>query len=123
MFPMPKDNQQKKKSMKKTFFRIVVIFAMFQAGVSPVAAEQEIVPPDVPVRVQYQTKSEGSSWMTARTSLQGTVTESMMLNQLGARCPRAQIRILSASWGRNVSYSVRYQMRRGNAPWTPAPLL
>lgn len=120
---MPKDNQQKKKSMKKTFFRIVVIFAMFLAGVSPVAAEQEIVPPDVPVRVQYQTKSEGSSWMTARTSLQGTVTESMMLNQLGARYPRAQIRILSASWGRNVSYSVRYQMRRGNAPWTPAPLL
>ena len=50
--------------------------------------------------------------------MRGAVTESMMLNQLAARHPNGQIRILSASYGKTVSHTVRYQMKRGNSAWT-----
>ena len=105
--------------MRKTVFGIAVALAIFLGGAAPVTAGPEIVAPDATVRVQYQMKPEGGkTWTTVSTSLRGAVTEAMMANQLAARHPRAQIRILSAAGDRNVTHQVRYQMRQGNGPWT-----
>ena len=93
--------------------------AIFLGCISPVMAGREIVPADVTVKVQYQLKMDGyNSWTTTNASLRGAVTESMMLNQLAARHPNGQIRILSASYGRTVAHTVRYQMKRGKSAWT-----
>lgn len=69
------------------------------------------------VHVQYQIKSSGAnSWTTSSITLKGATTESMMINTLSARHPRAQIRILSVAFpGRTERMSVRYQLRRNDA--------
>lgn len=68
---------------------------------------------------QYQLKMDGyNSWTTTNASLRGAVTESMMISQLAARHPSGQIRILSASYGKTVVHTVRYQMKRGKSAWT-----
>lgn len=82
-------------------------------------AGREIVPADVTVKVQYQLKMDGyNSWTTTNASLRGAVTESMMISQLAAKHPSGQIRILSASYGKTVVHTVRYQMKRGKSAWT-----
>ena len=105
--------------MRKTFLATITTIAISLGSISPVMAGREIVPADVTVKVQYQLKMDGyNSWTTTNASLRGAVTESMMLNQLAARHPNGQIRILSASYGKTVTHTVRYQMKRGNSAWT-----
>ena len=105
--------------MRKTFIVTIVAIAIFQVCIFPVMAGREIVPPDVTVKVQYQLKMDGSnSWTTANASLRGAVSESMMVNQLAARHSNGQIRILSASYGKTVTHTVRYQIKRGKSAWT-----
>ena len=105
--------------MRKTFIATISTIAIFLSSIFPVMAGQEIVPADVTVKVQYQLKMDGyNSWTTTNASLKGAVTESMMVNQLAARHPNGQIRILSASYGKTVAHIVRYQMKRGKSAWT-----
>ena len=105
--------------MKSTFTVAITTIAIFLSSIFPVIAGQEIVPADVTVKVQYQLKMDGyNSWTTTNASLRGAVTESMMVGQLAARHPNGQIRILSASYGKTVAHTVRYQMKRGNSAWT-----
>lgn len=105
--------------MKKRWIGAILMIAIFWGGRFPATAGEEIAPPDVPVRVVYQLKSKGgNSWTTTNASLRGAVTEAMMRNQLAARHPAGEIRILSASWGESVSHSVQYQIKRGNSAWT-----
>ena len=71
------------------------------------------------VKVQYQAKHPNSkSWTTYSTTLTDALTESMIRNQLRQRHPGYEIRILSASDGKDVLASVRYQIRRNNSSWT-----
>ena len=42
----------------------------------------------------------------------------MMVGQLAARHPNGQIRILTASYGKTVTHTVRYQMKKGSSAWT-----
>lgn len=105
--------------MRKTFTTTIITIAIFLVCIFPVMAGREIVPPDVTVKVQYQLKMDGSnSWTTTNASLRGAVSESMMVNQLAARHPGGQIRILSASYGKPVAHIVRYQMKRGKSAGT-----
>ena len=105
--------------MSKRVTVVITTIAIFLGCISPVMAGREIVPADVTVKVLYQLKMDGyNSWTTTNASLRGAVTESMMLNQLAARHPNGQIRILSASYGKTVTHTVRYQMKRGNSAWT-----
>ena len=109
--------ERMRKIWSKTILALVITFA---TTLSMMAA-REIVPPDASVTVQFQWKRKGgNSWTTSSTILKGAVTESMMVNQLAARHPNSQIRILSASSGSAVSHSVQYQMKKGQAPWTTA---
>ena len=85
------------------------------------ADERPIISGADTVRVQYQIKSSGANaWTTSSTTLKGATTESMMVNTLSARHPRAQVRILSVAFpGRTERISVRYQLRRNDAAsWT-----
>ena len=86
------------------------------------ADERPIISGANTVRVQYQIKSSGAnSWTTSNTTLKGATTESMMINTLSARHPRAQVRILSAAIsGRVERVNVRYQLRRGQSSWGTA---
>ena len=105
--------------MRKIFTIVITTIAIFLGCISPVMAGREIVPADVTVKVQYQLKMDGyNSWTTTNASLRGAVTESMMVGQLAVRHPNGQIRILSASYGKTVAHTVRYQMKRGNSAWT-----
>ena len=105
--------------MRKTFTVVIATITIFLSSILPVMAGQEIVPADVTVKVQYQLKMDGyNSWTTTNASLRGAVTESMMVSQLAARHPNGQIRILSASYGKTVVHTVRYQMKRGKSAWT-----
>lgn len=105
--------------MKSTFTVAITMIAIFLSSILSVMAGQEIVPADVTVKVQYQLKMDGyNSWTTTNASLRGAVTESMMVGQLAARHPNGQIRILSASYGKTVAHTVRYQMKRGSSAWT-----
>lgn len=105
--------------MKSTFTVAITTITIFLSSIFPVMAGQEIVPADVTVKVQYQLKMDGyNSWTTTNASLRGAVSESMMVSQLTARHPNGQIRILSASYGKTVSHTVRYQMKRGKSAWT-----
>ncbi|WP_295811826.1 hypothetical protein, partial [uncultured Victivallis sp.] len=98
--------------MRKTFLATITTIAISLGSISPVMAGREIVPADVTVKVQYQLKMDGyNSWTTTNASLRGAVTESMMISQLAARHPSGQIRILSASYGKTVVHTVRYQMK------------
>lgn len=118
--------------MRKTFTVAITMIAIFLGCISPVMAGREIVPADVTVKVQYQLKMDSyNSWTTTNASLRGAVTESMMVGQLAARHPNGQlaarhpngqIRILSASYGKTVAHTVRYQMKRGSSAWRTAPL-
>ena len=105
--------------MRKTFLATITTIAISLGSISPVMAGREIVPADVTVKVQYQLKMDGyNSWTTTNASLRGAVAESMMVGQLAARHPNGQIRILSASYGKTIAHTVRYQMKRGNSAWT-----
>lgn len=102
--------------MKSTFTIAITTIAIFFGCISSVMAGREIVPADVTVKVQYQLKMDGyNSWTTTNASLRGAVTESMMIGQLAARHPNGQIRILSASYGKTIAHTVRYQMKRGKS--------
>ena len=71
------------------------------------------------VKVQYQAKRPDSrTWTSYSTTLADARTESMIRNQLLQRHPGYIVRILSASEGRDVQASVRYQIRRNNSSWT-----
>ena len=97
--------------MSKRVTIALTTIAIFLGCISPVMAGRKIVSADVSVKVQYQLKMDGcNSWTTTNASLKGAVTESMMLNQLAARHPNGQIRILSASYGKIVAHTVRYQI-------------
>ena len=105
--------------MRKKLTETIILVAIFLSSILPVMAGREIVPADVIVKVQYQLKMDGyNSWTTTNASLRGAVTESMMISQLAARHPSGQIRILSASYGKTVVHTVRYQMKRGKSAWT-----
>ena len=105
--------------MRKKLTETIILVAIFLSSILPVMAGREIVPADVTVKVQYQLKMDGyNSWMTTNASLRGAVTESMMISQLAAKHPSGQIRILSASYGKTVVHTVRYQMKRGKSAWT-----
>ncbi len=105
--------------MRKTFTIAITTIAIFLGCISPVMEGREIVPADVSVKVQYQLKMDGcNSWTTTNASLRGAVSEFMMISQLAARHPNGQVRILSASYGKTVTHTVRYQMKRGKSAWT-----
>ena len=105
--------------MSKRVTIAITMIAIFLSSILPVMAGREIVPADVTVKVQYQLKRDGyNSWTTTNASLRGAVTESMMIGQLAARHPNGQIRILSASYGKTVAHTVRYQMKKGSSAWT-----
>ncbi len=71
------------------------------------------------VRVQYQAKHPNSkSWTTYSTILTDALTESMIRNQLLQRHPGYEVRVLSATEGKEIQVSVRYQIRRNNSSWT-----
>ena len=71
------------------------------------------------VKVQYQAKNPNSkSWTMYSTTLTDALTESMIRNQLRQRHPGYEVRVLSASEGKDVQASVRYQIRRNNSSWT-----
>ena len=81
--------------------------------------ERPVVPADIPVQVRFQLKSANSnSWSTGSATLRGSVSESMMVNELSRRYPNSQIRILAANCGKTVSVSVRFQMSRDGKSWT-----
>ena len=50
---------------------------------------------DVQVSVRYQIRRNNSSWTTATTTLRNALTESMARNQIAARYPGSEVRILS----------------------------
>ena len=50
---------------------------------------------DVQTSVRYQIRRNNSSWTTATTTLRNALTESMARNQIAARYPGAEVRILS----------------------------
>lgn len=105
--------------MRKKLTETIILVTIFLSSIFPVMAGREIVPADVTVKVQYQLKMDGyNSWTTTNASLRGAVTESMMISQLAAKHPSGQIRILSASYGKTVVHTVRYQMKRGKSAWT-----
>ena len=90
--------------MSKRVTMAITTIAIFLSSIFPVMAGQEIVPADVTVKVQYQLKMDGyNSWTTTNASLRGA---------------SGQIRILSASYGKTVVHTVRYQMKRGKSAWT-----
>lgn len=105
--------------MRKKLTETIILVAIFLSSILPVMAGREIVPADVTVKVQYQLKMDSyNSWTTTNASLRGAITESMMISQLAAKHPSGQIRILSASYGKTVVHTVRYQMKRGKSAWT-----
>ena len=50
---------------------------------------------DVQATVRYQIRRNNSSWTTGTTTLRNALTESMARNQIAARYPGAEVRILS----------------------------
>jgi hypothetical protein len=97
----------------------VMMLAAFLAGVSLAYDERPIVPADAAVQVRFQLKSpNGRSWSTATAVLKGSVSESMMVNELSRRYPNRDIRILAADCGKDISTQVRYQISRDGKSWT-----
>ena len=81
--------------------------------------ERPIVPAGVSVQVRFQIKSANSrSWSVNTATLKGSVSESMMVNELSRRFPNREIRILAADCGKDVSAQVRYQISRDGKSWT-----
>lgn len=50
---------------------------------------------DVQASVRYQIRRNNSSWTTGTTTLRNALTESMARNQIAARYPGSEVRILS----------------------------
>ena len=50
---------------------------------------------EVQASVRYQIRRNNSSWTTATTTLRNALTESMARNQIAARYPGSEVRILS----------------------------
>ena len=50
---------------------------------------------DVQASVRYQIRRNNSSWTTATTALRNALTESMARNQIEAKYPGSEVRILS----------------------------
>lgn len=97
----------------------VFMLGAFLAGAGFAYDERPVVPADVTVQVRFQLKSANSrSWSTATAALKGSVTESMMVNELSRRFPSREIRILAADCGKDVSVQVRYQISRDGKSWT-----
>ena len=102
--------------MKK--FATLAVCSLISAG-SFAIDERPVVPAGIPVQVRFQLKSaSSSSWSTSSTTLKGSVSESMMVNELSRRYPNSQIRILAANCGKTISVSVRYQISRNGKSWT-----
>ena len=95
-----------------------ILLGAFLAGNSLGYDERPIVPSTVPVQVRYQIKSvNGNSWSTNTATLKGSVSESMMVNELSRRHPNSKIRILAAACGKNIATVVRYQTSRDGKSW------
>ena len=50
---------------------------------------------DVQASIRYQIRRNNSSWTTGSTSLRNALTESMARNQIAAKYPGSEVRILS----------------------------
>ena len=97
----------------------IIMLSAFLAGSSFGYDERPVVPSGVPVQVRYQIKSVNSnSWSTNTATLKGSVSESMMVNELSRRHPNSQIRILAAACGKNISTVVRYQISSNGKSWS-----
>ena len=94
------------------------LFAAILLNTYLAADDRPIVPADKTVRVIYQVSRDGKSWTSGGTSMTGAVTEDMMANTVASSHPNAQVRILSASCGKDVRVSVRYQVSRDGKSWT-----
>lgn len=96
----------------------IIMLSAFLAGSSFGYDERPVVPSGVPVQVRCQIKSVNSnSWSTNTATLKGSVSESMMVNELSRRHPNSQIRVLAAACGKNISTVVRYQTSRDGKSW------
>lgn len=94
-----------------------ILFAAL-IGICYAADERPVVEATSSVYVQYQYQSPGGNWSVSGTTLKGTITESMMINQLSQKHPGRNIRILSAKIdGKSQRKIVKYQFRRGGGPW------
>ena len=117
----PTFNKQTENIMKKTLFGIIQGIVLLSATLLYGADEFIYFRSPSQVRVQYQAKRpEAKSWTMYTAILSNAGSESMMKNQLMQRHPGYIVRILSASAGKNVQVSVRYQIRRNNSSWTTA---
>lgn len=76
-------------------------------------------PPDTTVKVMYQLKSQnGSIWTTGNTTLKNVTTESMARNQIAAKNPNMEVRILGIEYQKSLYFQVKYQYRNnGNGVW------
>lgn len=98
--------------------RAAIMLSAFLAGSGFSYDERPVVPSDLPVQVRYQIKSvNGNSWSANTATLKGSVSESMMVNELSRRHPNSQIRILAAVCGKNITALVRYQTSRDGKSW------
>ena len=98
--------------------RAAIMLSAFLAGSGFSYDERPVVPSDLPVQVRYQIKSvSGNSWSANTATLKGSVSESMMVNELSRRHPNSQIRILAAACGKNITTLVRYQISRDGKSW------
>ena len=107
---------------KKCFIALAACLLAFPvfAGGKDASSCGFIVPGNVPVKVKYQfQKNGGNSWTTGTTTLTGAATESMMQNQIGARHPGYDIRILAVETKSPHQANVRYQFKsRNGTSWT-----
>lgn len=107
--------------MKSFLFAVVLGILPILSYSMPMADESPVFRNHARIRVQYQAKHPNSkSWTNYSTILTDALTESMIRNQLSQRHPGYIVRVLSASEGREVQASVRYQIRRNNSSWTTA---
>ena len=107
--------------MKSVLFAVVLGILTILSYSMQGADEYPVFRNHARVKVQYQAKNPNSkSWTTYNTTLTDALTESMIRNQLSQRHPGYIVRVLSASEGREVQTSVRYQIRRNNSSWTTA---
>ena len=106
--------------MKKSFLFVVSCLMLFLLSPLHAVDHSTIFPDRAHIRVQYQARRPGSaSWTMYSTTLTDALSESMLVNQLLKRHPGYEVRVLSASAdGKNVSASVRCQIRRGSSSWS-----
>ena len=105
--------------MKSLLFAVVLGILPILSDSVQGADEYPVFRNHAKVRVQYQAKNPNSkSWTMYSTTLTDALTESMIRNQLRQRHPGYEVRVLSASEGKDVQASVRYQIRRNNSSWT-----